>query len=252
MRRQEMWIAQGRLLPALLHDAAAAGRADRLHRLGEVRIVVDGRGTLVEWCVCAPNWASLRLVMAWIAASRGPFTLRYFLSGWFEETFASAARARGRVDRIMAKSDMHLSRRAFVRRAMPRETTTPALLREVWRHGIASPDHSIDCVYDDVAGRFRVERVGQLSTIARLWGPAPFSYPCTNGGAYDRIVGEAYGEVARSRVPRFDHVYAAMAVPDGEPRWIPYQRVVLPHWVPSGRPAVAVVTEIAAVNIQIV
>jgi hypothetical protein len=253
MKQQELWIAKGRLLPVALEiENLPEGIADRLHRLGEVRIVIDERGTLVEWCVFAPNWASLQVVMEWIGASRGPFKLRYFLAGWFEEMLASPAQARDRIDRIMAKSDLHLTRRTFVRKCVPRDGRTPPLLCEAWRHGVASPDHSVDCVLDEQAGQFRVERIGAMSTIARLWGTAPVSYPCINGGAYDRIVGDAYGEVARTGARRFDHVYSAMSLADGDQIWIPYQRVILPHRVPSGRPAVSVISEIAPVDIQIV
>jgi hypothetical protein len=253
MKQQELWIAQGRLLPASLErDTQAEGVADRLHRLGEVRIVISKHGALVEWCVFAPNWASLQVAMVRIEAWRGPFKLRYFLAGWFEEIVASPARARDRIDRILAKSDLHLTRCTFVHQSVPRDGRTPPLLCEAWRHGVASPDHSVDCVLDEQAGQFRVERIGVLSTIARLWGTAPVSYPCISGGAYDRIVGDAYGEVTRTGTARFDHVYSAMSLADAEQIWIPYQRVVLPHRVPSGRPAVSVVTEVAPVDIQIV
>jgi hypothetical protein len=253
MRLQELWIANGRFLSACSEsDAPSESRAERLHRLGHVRIAVDDGGTRVEWCAFAPNWASLQAAIEWIGVSPGPFRLRYFLAGWFDESHASAAAARRRIESVMAKSDLSLSRRTFVRQCLPRLGLTPELLCEAWRDGIASPDHSVDCVLDEAAGHFRVERIGALSTIARLWGTTPASYPCINGGAYDRIVGDAYGEVVRSHRARFDHVYSAMSLHEPEQIWIPYQRVVLPLRVPGGRKAVSVVTAIAPVDIQIV
>jgi hypothetical protein len=253
MKQQEFWIAQGRLVPSPLEDDRSTQLAtDRLHRFGEVRISVREAEILIEWCVFAPNWASLQVVKEWILALRGPFKLRYFLAGWFEETIPNPLRARDRIDRIQAKSDLHVTQRAFVRKSNPRAGRTPPLLYDAWRHRLASPEHTVDCVLDEQTGRFRVERIGQFSTIARLWGTAPISYPCINGGPYDRIVSMAYGEVARTGAPRFDHVYAAMTLNGEEQVWIPYQRVILPYAVPSGRPAVSVVTEIASVDIQIV
>jgi hypothetical protein len=253
MELRELWIANGQLVAAPLEDGRLTQHiTDRLHRSGHVRIVAGESGTLVEWCVFAPNWASLQVTREWVRACRGPFKLRYFLAGWFEETCLSAARASERIDQVMAKSDVHLSCRTFVRKCAPRRGRTPQVLYEAWRLGLVSPDYSVDCVFDEQAERFRVERIGARSTIARLWGLAPVSYPCINGGTYDQIVGLAYREVARTGAPRFDHVFAAMTIHEGEPTWIPYQRVILPNWVPSGRPAVTVVTEIAPVDIQIV
>ena len=96
---------------------------------------------------------------------------------------------------------------------------------------------------------FRVERVGRHSTIAKLWGVNPVSYPCLSGHSYDRAVSRIYPEVSRSGEPHYDHIYAAMASPRGEVVWVPYQRVVLPlHRGRSGR-AVRIVTEVAKVDI---
>ena len=78
------------------------------------------------------------------------------------------------------------------------------------------------------------------------------SYPCINGGAYDRTVSAAYGDVLRSGRPRYDHVYAAMKTPGESLMWIPYQRVIMPKHLAAGRRAVSIVTEIAKVDIRIV
>ena len=87
---------------------------------------------------------------------------------------------------------------------------------------------SIDCAYDPSSQRYRVTRVGPQSTIAKLWGLNPVSYPCLIGHSYDEAVSRAYPQVTRSGEPHYDHIYAAMASARGDVVWVPYQRVVLP------------------------
>jgi hypothetical protein len=182
----------------------------------------------------------------------GPFMLRYFLSGWFEEQVETARDARRRILDIVARSDIHLMRRVFIRAFEPIVSTMPPVLRDVWIDGKADPERSIDCVYEGSSGRFRVERIGHQSTIAKLWGLAPVSYPCSNGNSYGRAVAQAYSEVLRNRRPHYDQVYAAMQTPDADVIWIPYHRVIMP--MPQGQShcGVSVVTEVAKVGISII
>ena len=86
----------------------------------------------------------------------------------------------------------------------------------------------------------------------RLWGIQPSTYPCANGGTYDREVGAAYWEVLQTGAPRYDHVYAAMRMPEGELFWIPYQRVILPGRGTRSDRQVRVFTEIAKVDIAVI
>ncbi len=52
--------------------------------------------------------------------------------------------------------------------------------------------------------------------------------------------------------PHYDHVIAAMTTPNGSVVWFPYQRVVLPHYLPDGRKGVSVVSQVARVDIRLV
>jgi hypothetical protein len=247
------WIEHGRKGANRLesHDNLADDNR-LLHRAGCVRVVTGEFGTEIRWSVFSPCFASLYYVGEWLSDLPGPFMLRYFLAGWFEESFEDVNDATRRIHDIVARGDIHLMHRVYVREIDPTGRTLPSLLQDTWIDGNATPDYSVDCVYEESSGRFRVERIGPKSTIARLWGEAPVSYPCINGGTYDRTVSAAYGDVLKSGRPRYDHVYAAMKTPDQSLMWIPYQRVIMPKHLAAGRRAVSIVTEIAKVDIRIV
>jgi hypothetical protein len=253
MRGEIYWIDKGALARERPQFAAGNEADDELmHRYGCVRVSTGELGTEIRWSVFSPSFASLYYTADFASGLRGPFMLRYFLAGWFEEICDTAALARGRIGEILAKSDLHLVKRAFVREVDPHGKTMPPLLQHAWLDGAITADYSVDCVYEESSGRFRVDRIGAKSTIARLWGPTPGSYPCVNGGSYDRIVSAAYSDVLRAGRPRYDHVYAAMMTPDATLTWIPYQRVIMPIHAADRRRAVAIVTEISKVDISIV
>lgn len=250
---QIYWIDKGTLARDRPQFAAGAESDDALmHRYGCVRVSTGELGTEIRWSVFAPNFASLYFAAEFLTGLRGPFMLRYFLAGWFEEICETAAAARRRIGDILSKSDLHLVKRAFVREADPNGKAMPPLLQHAWLDGAITADYSVDCVYEESSGRFRVDRIGPRSTIARLWGLTPASYPCMNGGSYDRIVSAAYSDVLKAGRPRYDHVYAAMLTPDDTVTWIPYQRVIMPMHASDKRRAVTIVTEIANVDIRIV
>jgi hypothetical protein len=253
VRGEIYWIDKGALARERPRLAAGSESDDELmHRFGCVRVSTGKFGTEIRWSVFSPSFASLYFAGEFLVGLRGPFMLRYFLAGWFEEICDTTAAARRRIGEILSKSDLHLVKRAFVHEAEPNGKAMPPLLQHAWLDGAITADYSVDCVYEESSGRFRVDRIGSKSTIARLWGTAPVSYPCTNGGSYDRAVSAAYGDVLKAGRPRYDHVYAAMRTPDDTVTWIPYQRVIMPIHTGDRRRAVTIVTEIAKVDIRIV
>jgi hypothetical protein len=120
----------------------------------------------------------------------------------------------------------------------------------VLRDNAADEECSIDCMYDPSSQRFRVARVGRHSTIAKLWGVNPVSYPCLTGHSYDQAVSRVYPQVSRTGEAHYDHIYAAMASANGDVVWVPYQRVVVPLNLGRSKKAVRVVTELAKVDIS--
>jgi hypothetical protein len=250
---QEFWLEAGLFVERpTTSDGRPIPEAEVLGRMGYVKLSV-GRGlTEIKWMALAANWASLLVAKAWVGETPGPYTLKYFVSGWFSETIRDAGHAARRIDEIMAKSDIHLISRVYVRDVDPAQAALPQTILRTLDENRAPPEFSIDCVLDETAGRFRVERIGAKSAIAKLWGLSPVSFPCINGGSYDFTVAQAYQKVLKTGAPHYDHVLAAMVRPDGEPVWIPYQRLVLPNSNRPGRRRVTVVSEVAPVDITVV
>jgi hypothetical protein len=245
----DFWVAKGELVPqpdeetGLPEQRRLAGGGNPL-----VKISATAHGTSLTWVAFSANWSSLFFAKEWIGTFPGPYTLRYFLSGWFTERYSDPEQARNRIDQLIAKSDIHLSQRVYTRHMEPLTRQLPDKLRLTLEAGQAAEDSSIDCHVDRSTGRVTVERIGSDSAIARVWGQSPVSYPCIRGNTYDRIVSRAYHEVLQTGKPHYDHIIAAMKRPDGELAWIPYQRIVMPG---GQRSSVRVVTEAAPVAIAI-
>lgn len=221
-----------------------------LHRQGFVKIVESNTGTIVRWAMFSANWASLYFASEWIHGAIGPFQLQYHSAGWFNERYEHAWEASERIDQLIYKSDVQLSQTVYIQDAYPGRDDIPVLLRKALSENAADEEHSIDCMFDPTSHKFVVTRVGAQSTIAKLWGMSPVSYPCLTGHSYDQAVSRVYPEVTRTGEPHYDHIYAAMASADGEVVWVPYQRVVLPLKLGRNRKAVRVVTELARVDIS--
>jgi hypothetical protein len=254
MEDQEFWIDHGKLAPPPVIDPARPGRdRELLGREGRVRVTVGRTGTTVTWVAFSANWASLYFTKEWIGTFPGPYTLKYFVAGWFTETLEDPAQARDRLDCIMANGDIRLSASVYIKDMAPKQGRTPTLLLEALEQRNIDEAHSVDCLLDPRTEQFRVARVGDQSQIARYYGTiSPVSYPCHTGHTYDRIVSAAYREVWRSRKPNYSHVYAAMVRPDSEVVWIPYHRVILPGNEAGKSPRVTIISQIAPVDITVV
>lgn len=252
--RLEFWISKGRLVPKPETElAAATSELSVLDKHGFVKVTVGDDGAAVKWHSFGANWASLYFAKEWIGTFRGPYTLKFYFSGWFTEVHEDPAVARDRIDELIAKSDLHLSSRVYVQSFDIAERPLPESLRQAVESGQPSQEDSIDCSIDEDSGRVKVERIGSNSAIAKLWGMSPVSSPCLSGTSYDKAVSAAYLSVLKTGRPHYDHIYAAMTGPDGEVNWIPYQRIVTPGPKRRGRARlVTVVSEITPVEIAVV
>jgi hypothetical protein len=252
MSGQRYWIVEGRRLPdspeqSLLDNV----EAERFNHDGAVRVTTDSVGTEIKWSVFSPCFASLFYAIQLLPTAKAPIVLRFYLSGWFEETCRTAEQAINRIEQVIAKSELHLTKRTFVEQFNPKLANMPLVLQKAWQEHRVSPETSIDCVYERSSQKFHVDRVGAHSTIAKYYGMSPVSYACRSGNSYDEVISEAYTDVLRTGKPRYDHVLAAMRMPDNVVRWMPYQRIVVPTRMDEKLMRVSVVAEIANVEIRI-
>ncbi len=245
------WAAHGRI-EAVPDKGGGPGADERalLHREGYVKLTESDTGTTIRWAMFSANWASLYFAMEWVHGAIGPYQLQYNSAGWFNERYENAWEASARIHQLIHKSDVHLSQTVYIQDARENRDDVPMLLQKALKENAIDEDHSIDCVYDMSSQKFRVARVGAQSTIAKLWGMNPVSYPCLTGHSYDHAVSRIYPEVSRTGEPHYDHIYAAMASSNGDVVWVPYQRVVLPLRTGRNKKAVRIVTELAKVDIS--
>lgn len=250
MTTGEHWILNGRIVEGF--EAApetALEERELFQRLGFVQISQGAEGVTIRWSMFSANWASLHFVSEWVYNACGPFHLQYYSAGWFNERHDSAAAAAGRIDQLIHKSDVHLSQTVYIQKAAEHRRDVPALLQKALRDNAIEEDFSVDCCFDPSSQKYRVARLGPQSTIAKLWGLNPVSYPCLTGHSYDHAVSRAYPEVMRTGEPQYHHIYAAMASARGDVVWVPYQRVVLPLQRGRHSKAVRVVTQLGKVDI---
>jgi len=251
--KRTSWILNGKLTHVLPETAQmASSEIELLARNGVIKITESKAGVELKWVLFSANWASMYYLIESLHLHSGPYTFRYFLSGWFTETIETITEAKERIQQLLAKSDVHVSQHTFVKRADPSTTHVPHILRDTLKDMVAIPELSVDCILDDDTGRFLVRRVGSQSGIAKLWGVSPVSVPCLTGNNYDSVISMGYEEVVEKEIPRYDHVIAAMVLPDRSVNWIPYQRVILPHRFPDGSKGVTVVSDFANVEIKVV
>lgn len=246
MMAHVQWISNGKLSP----PPEGAEERELLHRRGCVKVAQDEMGLSVTWAMFAANWVSLYAAMQQVHNNTGPYHLHYYSAGWFKETFDTAWETVDRIEQLMYKSDVHLSRTVYIHEASEKREDVPPILKSALEKNEIDEAHSIDCIFDPASHKFRVARVGDQSTIARLWGLNPVSYPCLTGHSYDQAVSRVYPEVSRTGEPHYDHIYAAMTSPTGDVVWVPYQRVVLPLRLGRSKKGVRIVTELAKVDIS--
>ena len=247
------WIIGGRLSHVLPADLAnSQSESSILADNGAVKIIETPEGVTFKWVVFAANWMSLYSLIELLYLYDGPFVLNYFLSGWFSEKIESRDDVKTRLAQLIAKSDVFVSQHTYVREIDPAKAQIPHVLRDTLTDQTAIPELSVDCVFDEDTNSFVVQRVGGQSAIAKVYGMSPVSTPCLTGNSYDDVISEGYLDVLKRETPRYDHVLAAMMLPDRSVIWAPYQRVILPHYFPDGRKGVSVISERTDVDIKLI
>jgi hypothetical protein len=237
------------ILPSIAADDA--GREDERFQAGHVRLTSGDLGTEIKWVVNSPCVSSLFKALQCLPSQQAPFILRFFAVGWFEEVYGDARSAAQRIEQVLTRGDRHFTSRVFIAEAAITSPEVPPVLKDALTGLNISKDHSVDCVLDENSGYFHVERVGPQSAIGRVWGTYTSSYPCQSGGSYGDPVNATYVDVLRHNRARYDHVLAALRLPDNRLHWVPYHRVVLPQKTAANRLSVTVVSQIARVEIKV-
>lgn len=248
------WVLNGRIDDDPFTSTGLDSPELVMQRAGGVFVANSRKGTTVRWAMFASNWASLYYVGEMLSTMPGPYTFEFFLSGWFTQTIEDPHMAQARLQELLVKSDVHLRQKTHVKAlSASYQGFIPDLIGDTLAAGKASPEFSVDCVYDDHTGKFLVERIGPNSTVAKWYGTtSPVSFPCQTGNSFDNIVSQAYKRVMDTGTPHYGHVLAVFPAPMQAPKWLGYQRVILPHVFPGNRNGVTVVTEVGNVDINLV
>jgi hypothetical protein len=253
MYNLELWIKNGELCERPKRpDGAPMAERRLLHDSGMVKLESGPQGTRVSWVMFGPNWASLLFLTEFIKTCDCPITLCYFNGGWFEESVDSAVSATHRLETLIAKSDVRLSQRTFVVPFENSHRTMPETLKQAYLEQVIPEDKVVVCRINLDSRIHSVERVGENSALASIWGVVPVSYPCQTGHTYDKMVSQSYFRAVSEGKPIYDHVLAAMVKPNSEVHWLSYQRVIIPEKTASaGEARVKVICEGAPVAINL-
>ncbi len=251
MSGQRIWIHNGNVEPVTSLNTHTAEQEEQFLKVGSVRLTTGHLGTEIRWTVNSPCVTSLFKAIQWINSARGPFILRFFAIGWFEEMYREPAAAVRRIEQVLARGDRHFTSRVFIKEAERDTATMPTVMKDALLGQSFQPEYAVDCEYDEHSNLFRVERVGPKSAIGRVWGTYTSSHPCQSIGSFSDPVSACYIDVLKSNQPRYDHVLAALRLPDNALHWVPYHRVIFPKRNDNGQRGVAVIAQIARVDIQV-
>jgi hypothetical protein len=251
MRSQCCWVCHDQVRPVTSGQELGLADEKSLMEAGNARMTTGELGTEIKWHVNSPCVTSLFKVMQVMASAKPPFILRFHSIGWFEEVYAQSESATRRIEQVLARGDRHFTSRVFIQEADPRAQVVPNVLKQALTGQSVPDDFVVDCAFDTNSQMFRVDRVGASSAIGRVWGTYTSSHPCQSVGSYGDPVNATYEDVLRRGVARYDHVLAALRLPDNALHWVPYHRVVLPHRMGSTGQGVSVISQIARVDIQV-
>jgi hypothetical protein len=247
------WVEKGVIGPNEPDPHAMSTAMERRKfELGHVRLTTGDLGTEIKWSVFSPCLSSLFVVCDWIQTAAAPFVLRFNSAGWFEEFHGSAEKVIARLDEIIARGDRHFTTRTLIKEFEMQQSNLTPLLKECYQRQSTAEEYAVECVYEEVDQQFNVHKIGPKSAINRVYGTFLSSFPCQASNSYSRTVSQAYAEVINTGQPRYDHVLAAMRMPDNDILWVPYRRLVLPKLAETTKPTVLVVSEITKVDIQLI
>ena len=161
------WVVNGKVDIDPFSNPHIDSPEQLMQRSGVVHVSTGHKGTVVRWAMFASNWASLYYVVETLSGLPGPYTFEFFLSGWFTKTVNDPTEAYLRLHDLIAKSDIHLRQKTFVKTMDTNNLTSVTnLIGETLVDGRAKPENSVDCFYYQLTGKFVVERLGANNSLA--------------------------------------------------------------------------------------
>ncbi len=253
MRATRIWVKQGAFERDGI-DAQELTAAEERRRFenGDVRLTSGEIGTEIKWHAQTRCITSLFVVADWLASSKAPYVLRFYVSGWFEEFYQTAADAADRLEAIISRGDRHFPVRTFVQQVEIANSILAPLLIDAKASAAKLDDLAVECVFNRENNRFKVSSVGKYSLIAKVYGDVESSHPRQTTGSYSDAVNAGYVEVLQSGKPRADHVLAALRFPNNNVYWVPYHRLILPVIGHSKGDSVKVVSQFASVGFKVI
>jgi hypothetical protein len=252
MTGRHQWYIKGQLLNRAETVALSVENEwELMSRQGAVRLTSGHLGTEVKWVIGSPHLASLFAAEAMIEDEDGPCVLRFYAAGWFEERYSNCLEACQRMRVLAMHGDRFFTSRVFEKPSVPNETRTPDIVRQVLRDRRPPPDYSVECRFDPDQDSFVVMHIGHSSTIGRIWGTDPNSFPCLATGAFGNSASCAYKRALDAGNPVYEQVVASLRFPDEAFRWVAYHRVIVPMASKARPSAVTVVSEYADVDFKV-
>ena len=243
MQSAQLWISDGKLIE-IDSDVIARRGVDALMREDRlVLITVNARGTSIHWHLSSASWSSLYSVISHLRVCPPPFQLNFFVEAWATERYVRAKDAARRIDELIGKADVRLSKKAYVYEKEMDKRAMPQLLQLAYDEHAALTDHRVDTVFHEDSNMFYLERAGENSLLSKIMGEhwtSEFAgreeIPDTD---FDYEVMSHYEKVLTADVPRFDHVFATITPPGGAPIWASYLRLIVPSKFEDGRVGVS-------------
>ncbi|MCP5080493.1 MAG: hypothetical protein GY948_02220 [Alphaproteobacteria bacterium] len=239
MQNAQLWISNGKLIeidPSVVERRGVDSllRDDRL-----VLVTVNSRGTSVHWYLANASWSSLYSVISHLRVCPSPFQLNYFVEAWATERFVSSKEAGRRIDELIGKSDVRLSRKAYIDERELDKGAMPQLLQLAYEEHAAMTEHRVDTVFHEDSNMFYLERAGENSLLSRImgehWTTEFAGREEVSDTDFDYEVMSYYENVLTTDAPRFDHVFASITPPGGAPIWASYLRLIVPSKFEDGR-----------------
>jgi len=239
--------------------------------LGAARVTVSDvcQSIHINACIRSVSLCALGEVLDYLDFFRRGYSvsIEFFWDGWVKENFTSEMEAIHRVERMMrfrsAKPSDSVLMEHFEPPSKPVTSQTIQAGFEAWKKSGGSVEHdAMKYLLPKLMVYQRRDSDGQLMALSRgkeaaynsvlpEWGDgskAPgfdYEYPSRY---YNERMTEAYGRVFNEGEVCFDHIRATMPQANGEPHWVPYQRLLIPLLLADGSRALGCLSHLSQDN----